>query len=111
MAISTVTITTKSVNYTFSQRAITLELDCSKIMVIGIRTVSAFNALQDLERKVLLLINYSGTVYGLEGFKTEQSFLNYMNRLCCKCEGSRDCPIMINNCLVTINGCFFTINK
>jgi hypothetical protein len=107
MASHTVTITAVSVNYTFPQHPVTVALDCSKVEVIGIRTISAYNAIQDLERQVLFVIAYRGVMYGLKGFKTFDSFMSYLTQSCADCSGGRSCAIEINNCLATINGCYF----
>ena len=93
-----------SIDYAFMQNKEVIELPCDGVQILGVRTVSAFNARQELERKILFLVQHNQRVYGTESFKSLQQYLDYRDGICMPC-ANNECGIALNGCLLTLNGC------
>lgn len=98
----------KAFNYAFLFKPVTYSLVCNRAVPLGITTVSAFNELEEVERKVLFLIKYGQDIIGTDQFKSVQAYWDYVNVQCACCaEPILDCGILLNGCNLTLNGCNF----
>ena len=93
-----------SIDYTFLQNKVSVTIPCDGVEIMGVRTVSAFNSKEEVERKVLFLLRYNQKVYGTEDYKTLDAYLQYRDSMCKPCIDS-ECGVMLNGCFLTLNGC------
>lgn len=99
-----ISIIANSYNYAFLFKEKPIEVDCDIIIPLGVRVVSAFNEMEETERRVQFLFQYGQNIIGSEHFKSFEEWNEYKS-INCACCGNVECGVTVNGCFLTLNGC------
>lgn len=105
MAAKSFQIQVEAFNYRFPPKPYNKELHCDTAVPLGVRTVSAWNQCQELERKRLFLIQYGFDVIGTAQISSMADYFDFIAPDCACCPEPEFCYALLDDCFMFIDGC------
>ena len=102
-----ISIIVKSKNFSFYEKEKEINVSCGRFIPLGINVVTAFNEIEEIERRVQFLFRIGNDIYGSERYKNMVEWLQYKSTHCACCaEEVEKCGLNVNSCYLTLNGCY-----